>query len=673
MIRKLVVALLIGAMCLTGASLSLAKEVTNIYATPKAYTEATGKSIAKFNEAPMLRVKVAAGEIPPVDERLPEEPLIEEPIEEIGTYGGTLRTALHSAKEWSPTARSLAEFMLMPDHPMEKIYPNIAKGWKFSNDKKTFTLYLRKGMKWSDGMPFTTDDILFLWEDVILNKELIPVIPQHWIPGDELMKVEKVDDYTVRFHFAKPYSRVIYYISGFLSMGAQADIYLPRHFFEKLHIKYNPEADELAKKEGYDTWWQLFISLYRYGGYSLGSRIASPEYTLQIPTLAAWVVKEISSAGTIWERNPYYFKVDTAGNQLPYIDKIQALSMGGNMEIWRMKAITGELDIEHQPFTLQQLTVLRENEKEGGYRTILGKNIRETIICAYWCNQNYKEDPVLGEILRDVRFRQALSLATNRDEINEIMYYGKATPRQATVLTPPSELYEERWAEAYAQYNLKKANTILDEMGLKWDSKHEYRLRPDGKTLSLAVLMSTWHVRVTMSQIVREDWEKVGIKTDLKVVSGGAMNTMVNTGEFQVMASRVSNTSDAAVVAGRGFGYAHALGLGRRWCNEWTRWWDIKEGRISPKEGEEGEEPPEWCKRLFSLSDSLGIASEEEILQIMKEMAEIQAERLISIGTVGYEPVIMIANIGLGNIQTPWIYGAIEYVTGHLECLFWKE
>ena len=189
--RKLMVVLLSGALCLFTAAPLLA-ETNWGWSTLQEYEEATGNKIEKFNEAPELRLKVAAGELPPVEERLPEEPLVDKPLEEVGTYGGTLRLGMINMFVWAPASLYVRESILNFDRKAEKAVPNIAKSWEFSDEGKTLTLYFRKGMKWSDGAPFTADDVLFYYESVIFNDEITPVKPKEWSPGGELMSVEKV-------------------------------------------------------------------------------------------------------------------------------------------------------------------------------------------------------------------------------------------------------------------------------------------------------------------------------------------------------------------------------------------------------------------------------------------------------------------------------------------------
>lgn len=622
-----------------------------------------GATALAYNEAPMLRVKVATGELSPIEERLPKEPLVVEPCEAIGKYGGVLTLAHSGPSDWSPLTQANSEYMLMLDRAGKKVIPNIAKGWEFSDDGKTFTLYLRKGMRWSDGVPFTADDILFYWEDVVLDDELTPVKPSYWMPGDKLMEVEKVNDYTVRFHFAKPYWTVIYNMCSAMFRGQQNGLFLPKHALKKYHIKYNKEADKLAGEEGYDYWWELFGAVR-----TMGTGITPEKFVGKIPILEAWVLKKVLPIGTIWERNPYYFKVDTAGNQLPYIDKLRGIMMA-DRETYKAKIMAGELDFEGWLMTAEiaMYPLLKENEKKGGYRALLIKSIWSSA-AGLFCNQNYKEDPILGEILRDVRFRQALSLAIDREDINEALYLGEGVPRQATPIVPPSDIYEAKWARSYAQYDPEEANRLLEEMGLKWDKDHKYRLRPDGKVLTLIIsvcdFMPNW---VPTAELVKEYWKKIGIKVAVRSIEISHLVEWTNAAKHQVSIWAVDCANEFSFIPGQGAHFRGSWFVGQ-WAVDWQRWQDTK--------GEKGEEPPAWVKRIFSLVDSLPFLSEEERIRAAKEYCETQAERLWVIGTVGLIPQPAIFNAKLGNVYED-CYGGNAGVGGVVNVLlqqwFWKK
>lgn len=646
MIRKLILSLISGAICLLGTAPLLA-ETNWGWSTPQAYEEATGNKIEKFNEAPMLKALVDTGKLPSIEERLPEEPLVDKPLKEVGKYGGVLNLHQESEFLWYPASyHTYVEYILNFDRKFEEIVPNIAKGWEFSEDGKTLTLFFRKGMKWSDGAPFTVDDILFFWESVILNDEVTPVKPAQWELDGELAIVEKLDAYRVRFHFSKPYWSIIHWLCGAWDQGDQNDIYLPQHVLEKYHINYNPEANELAKEEGYDYWWELFNAKRASG---------SPKHpNPEIPTLGPWIVKQMTTEGTVYERNPYYYKIDTAGNQMPYMDTVKARISGDLL----IDILSGEYDYHDRNLVLKDYPVFVEGAEQGGYNIWLAPSLWGSDAAYYIC-QNYNEDPAIGEILRDVRFRQALSLAINREEINEILSLGKGVPRAAAA-HPSCSFYKEEWARAYADYNPETANKLLDEMGLDKQDKDGFRLRPDGETLFIVIMDLGWF---DYSELIKEYWEDVGVKASVKAVEASYLFTCFNAGTYMVAPWVFDVCTEFALAGAMNIHIKLILG-----APLWFSWWNTK--------GEKGEEPPDELKRMWSLYAEVPYLSPEERNKALEEIFDIWAEGLWMIGTVGMTGKPAIANINLGNVNTDIYTPVADMGSGtynRLYQLFWKK
>ena len=423
MIRKLTVVLLTGVICLIGVTSALAMT---------------------YNEAPMLRTMVAAGELPPVEERLPEEPLVVPVIEEIGQYGGMVNLTHTGTGQWSSGGFQIIRFdnNLLQMAPDGTILPNLAKDWKISEDAKTVTLYLRKGIKWSDGVPFTADDLMFWWEDIELNDELTPTKPTQWCPGGEPMKARRVDDYTVQFEFSISYPTAIETLP---SMPAS----YPKHYLTRYHINYNPDANELAKEEDYDNWWECIQSHYLIG-------MAGQPDDINLPVLTPWVlIKRDAGQNTYWERNPYYWRVDTAGNQLPYVDKVMQMSMA-TPEVVALKVMGGEVDCNRGYLTFSDYPVYKKNEKAGGYKVYLVPTVDSATSLSYSFNYTHK-DPVLKKIFNDVRFRQATSLAINREEISKTVFYGKTPPWTAPIASNLMG-FEDWMGRYYADFAPERAN-----------------------------------------------------------------------------------------------------------------------------------------------------------------------------------------------------------------------
>jgi len=591
-----------------------------IYSAPGNYERATGKRIQSFHEAPMLRTKVAAGEIPPLQQRLPDEPLVVEPVEEIGQYGEALHLTLpEPPSDWGFNSYWLHEppIQLTPD--LKDIYPNWLKGFKHSDDYKTWTLFLRKGLKWSDGHPLTADDVMFWYEDIILNDELYPVKPLAMMHGGKLAKVERVDDYTVRFRFATPFPD---FATAYLTlpeyMYNTGTIIRPKHYLMKYHIKYNPKADELAKKEGFDHWHQLFND--KGGGPATGHK------TIGRPTLEPWVLKALAPDHATFERNPYYWKVDTNGNQLPYIDRIEVKSVA-SLEAFKMSVVGGETDFALADISVKDIPLLKKNEGKGGYEVRFWKKKQGAAVC-YFFYQDYGEDSVTRKILWDVRFRRALSVAIKRDEINKLLFFGKGTPSQATV--PPGSKYfvPETW-QAYAQYDPEEANRLLDEMGLKWNKDHTYRLRPDGKPLFIKIEGAIWALTEApfqaAAELVKGYWEAVGVKTDFDF--SDLLVTRMNAKKAMVTTHLLDMPSDL-------------IYKGWLWPPASTEWWAPMAWYDVWKEGgrKEAEKKgvPEDVIRFYELTEKFGSAlSEEEKIKMAKEINLLWSKNLWVIGTVG--------------------------------------
>lgn len=623
--KSLIVMLLIVGLCLVQVASALAQKT---YSTLAEYERITGNKIEKFDEAPMLRIRVAAGELPPVEERLPEEPLVVEPLEQVGRYGGTLRVPARDPRgEGLDAVTTRVQVLAVYSFDLKTIVPNVAKGWELSEDYKALTIYLRKGMKWSDGAPFTADDILFWYEDIILNDELTPAKPIAWSPGGELARMEKLNDYTVRFQFARPSPTVISNLAAY-----RGEIFAPKHYLREYHIKYNQKANEVAKEEGYEEWWMCFRS-----HNERGAMCQDPN----LPVVDTWVLNRTDSYGNrYYERNPYFFKVDTMGNQLPYIDK-QARMLVENTQVMELKLIAGEFDVmmHGSPEYLKDYSLFKKGEEKGNYHILLAQKPRGNAL-VFSLNLTVK-DPVLRKIFNDLRFRQAFSLAINRDEINQVLCLGKGTPRQATVV-PWASFYEDWMGKYCAEYDLERANELLDEMGLKWDKNHEYRLRPDGKVLTIT--FQIYPKDVEWDEVVASHLGKMGIKVDIKVISMDLLGERGLANEVDVGQFSMGGSTEFAMQRSLGWTippWQFGMGLS---CVPWANW--LK------SDGKSGEEPPETIKRLYKLAQEwqVSLPGTENYMELGREIQTIIVKNLFLIGTVGMVPEIYLVNNNLINV-----------------------
>lgn len=619
MLRKLTVLLLSGVICLVGMTSVLA---------------------AEYNEAPALSIEVAAGELPPVEERLPQEPRVIEPLNETGEYGGTLKLS-----DKAPLGGELRDFksehlFKLSSENIVNIIPNVAKGGEFSEDYKSYKLFLREGMKWSDGHPFTADDFVFWYEDYFLNEELQPSEPAWTKQAGDLFKVTKLGDYTVQYTFGAPYPLFVYYLTRDVGEALTWGSYLPKHYLKEFHLKYNSKAKELAVEKGFEEWHQLFnaVANTRNSLLSIGT-----------PTIEPWILKEVATNYAILERNPYYWKIDTAGNQLPYIDKVRVTAIS-DAEVRLLKIASGEIDFALREMSIGNYPFLLSGEKKGGYKVYLWQ---ETVGAAELIQLNHTtEDLVLGEVIQDVRFKRALSLAINRDEMNQTLYLGLAVPRQATIL-PSTDYFEPQFAEAYAQYDPEQANKLLDEVISERDSDG-FRLRPDGETLLLVAEIKESFAPAW--ELIKEYWENVGVKVLIQVRDNVSSRRKAN--KLQVTTQLLDRTTQILYTLEPL--YFVPFTNKNSWAQGWFQWYK--------SDGNKGQEPPAEVKKLFQdYQTMIGSVTDEERIKAGKDILRSQAENLWCIGTVGMVPHPVVVTNSLYNVPEIGYSGYDTWTVGLYE------
>ena len=591
------------------------------YATLADYTTATGNEIPSYQEAPMLTERVEAEELPPVAERLPAEPVVVEPFESVGVYGGELAgpSTNPTCCGWDAIEMRLQKLLTI-DTDLQTIIPNIAKSYEVSEDTTTYTITLREGHKWSDGEPFTTEDFRFYFEDVLGNPDLTPALGPPWALNAELPEFEVIDETTVRYTYPEPYPALLVAIAS--EVGNRG--FRPAHYFQQFHIDYNPDANDLAAEQGFEDWVQMFnakMNPYNFT-WNLGS-----ETDPYAPTLNTYVfVSEDTFGNKLYERNPYFFKVDTEGNQLPYVDTLRRILVE-DLEVQDLKALAGEYS--HFGWgALTSFPTYRDNEEAGDYRVALAEYSRGN---EYAIMFNFTtEDEVLQDIFWDIRFRQAMSVAIDRNEINQLVYFGLATPSQAAPV-PSSSFYQDWMTDHFAQYDPDLANQLLDEMGLDQRDADGFRLRPDGETLfinfQVSVPEQAWQ---QIGELVTSYWNAVDVKTNYKLIEIGLYNELRDGNQHDVAgwALDIDDIGDFS----NNLGNLRPFWGSRASAHLWDDWFD--------SDGEEGVEPPEEIKELDALADELLAQpfGSEGYLEIGQEMYAKAFENLYMIGTIQRPP-----------------------------------
>lgn len=457
-----------------------------------------------YHESPMLAERVARGELPPVEERLPAEPEVVEPVESIGRHGGAWRRVAMGGRDIMLATRMGYDPLVRWDRTGTRVAPGLAKSWEVLDEGRTFVFHLRRGLRWSDGHPLTAEDFLFVYEDDLLEPELSPIFPQWLQIGDTPVQMLAPDPLTLVFRFAEPYG-IFPGAVAFRGNGMLA----PKHYLKLFHKRYVDEA-ELARKAralGMDHW----TSLYR--------RMASHEENPELPTWRAFqLVTPPPATRVVAERNPYYWKVDPAGNQLPYVDRVTFMDVQNN-EIANMKAMAGDLDFQARRIDTTYFALFMQNRERAGYRVL--RDTHPSTICIY-INQHSK-DPDLRPILQDRRFRIALSIAINREELIDLMFTGLAEPSRG-IACPEDPFYLPEFDAKYLEYDPDRANALLDEVGLT-RGEDGMRRMPDGKRFRriINVYPSETGTSMELWQLVADYYREVGldfvVKTDARNLS----------------------------------------------------------------------------------------------------------------------------------------------------------
>ncbi len=612
-----------------------AQEEAAAPAQEEAAAPAQEEMAGSAHEAPELAAMVAAGELPPLEERLPVNPLVVEPVESVGRYGGVWRAGLRGGSDNAWIYRTVAYDQLVSwTRDWTGVRPNIAESWEVSEDAREYTFKLREGMKWSDGEPFTADDIMFWYEDVLMNEDLTPTVPTWMRSGDVPATVEKVDDYTVKFVFPEPNGVLLLRLA---SPSGPPVVNYPRHYMEQFHPKYNPDAEKNALDAGFEDWVAYFQD--RAGGGCCGWFNNADR-----PVLWAWKLENAYGENTTTVkavRNPYYWKVDTEGNQLPYIDAV-VFDVGNDVETLVLKAINGELDYQDRHIaTLANKAVFFDNQEQGGYRLTRrldsNNNVMEISL-----NLNHL-DPVKNEIFNNKDFRIALSHAINRQELIDLVLVGQGEPWQAAPL-PESPYYNERLAHQYLEYDVDLANQILDEAGFAERDAEGFRLGPDGKRISFTIdviTVSTEHI--DMLELISKYWKEIGIEMTPNVIDRSLGQQRLEALEHDANVwGAPGGIGFGTLLDPRNFVPVHGHS---RYGYAWYRYWVNPDDPIAQK-------PPEPVLKQFELYRQVNATADpEKQRELMLQIMDIAADMFYCMGISKPAPAYGIANMKLRNIM----------------------
>ena len=583
-------------------------------------------------EAPALAKLVAAGQLPSLAQRLPERPrvLTTDPG---AVYGGDLRMLIGTLKD-TKLAFVYGYARLVGFDRDYRLVPDIAERIEVAEGGRSFTFHLRKGHRWSDGAPFTSADFAYWWNNVANDDELSPGGPPATLRVDgEMPRVTFPDPWTVRYRWSQPNNLFLPDQAG----AYPTIIFRPAHYLKQFHRAFNnPDAlRKLARAEGRRNWAALHNkkdSMYV---------MDNPD----LPTLQPWRPTVGPPAQVfVAERNAYFHRVDERGQQLPYIDRLLMILV--ERAVISVKTSTGESDLQARYLSFDQVPFLRKNERIAGYRVFLwNTGVPSTV--AIYPNLTTTE-PVMRKLFLDRRFRQALSLGINREEINHILYYGLGLPGQNTVLRSPAGHEEPRMA--YARFDLVQANRLLDAMGLTARDGRGFRLRPDGRRLDVIVETSGDESEHTdVLELVKDTWADLGIEL------------LIRPSQLEVFRRRVFSGEAMMSAYNGNFGFGLPTpDMSPDWLApvsqqqlQWSQW-----GEYFESKGRAGEAPTlPSARRLVELYQRwLVSGNPDERARVWAEMLDINAEEVFTIGIVGGTLQPIVVKNGLRGVPTRGIY-----------------
>jgi peptide/nickel transport system substrate-binding protein len=608
---------------------------------------AAGNTVGEFKEAPLLAERVAANELPPVAERLPQNPIVIVPWNEVGQYGGSIRwdeftvdydhyfrhilnaqTALRDAS----TTTYYNAGVGAPDPSR----PFIFEGWDVNEDATEFTIHLREGLKWSDGVELTSEDVRFRLEDEVFNEELNPgVTSRPYVWGGERVQLEVIDPYTFKLTFAAPYGAFIIENLREVSWGSISRFLTPSHFYKQYHKDHTDIAEILPvmTEKGFDTedQWTNFYRSFWADDFGDSGPYVDNTFNLTLPVLYPWVMKEIRPDGVqILERNPYYYVVDTAGNQLPYVDRLQR-QLINDSEITNLDIIAGKVDVQGQFEKIDDFPLYKQNEAAGNYVALPVRAWQHHTLI-YWFNP-LVVDEKLAAALSQVDFRRALSLALDRTQINEVMFRGLGTPAQ---FAPPSgtPLYNEELSTFASEYDPEGAKAILAELGYVDTNGDGFVEAPDGSEFILPITFYEVTPTAVQGAVLATDyWKAIGINVNARQVDGTQFWNLQGANEVaaSVWWANGPDFGDTAFVS---FGVSVPL---------WNQWWNT--------DGAEGTEPPDWAQRIREIQAERLAASAEERAALDAEGWDLLVKNMMIIGTAENVKNPLILNADLGNVQ----------------------
>ena len=576
--------------------------------------------IAKLN----AQIRGNPSTVPSVEDRLPSEPLVYAPYHSIGKYGGTLDVLSNATEAGTSDFLSVRHVNLVRfSDDLQTIVPNIAKDWKWNDDFTQLTFYLRKNHRWSDGAPFTADDVKFWYEHLALSPLIMEKPKDYVLVGGEPMTVDVVDPQTVVFNLPAPKPGLLAHFAFSFAQGFQ-----PKHFLAPYHPELNPDADQLAQQAGFENGLAVIKAYFGNSDWTdtPSPLLNSPDKVANlpadvIPTLESHIYITDTTEGRHLVANPYFHIVDTQGNQLPYISEQDEVYINDN-EIRILKLVNAEADYKAQSLQLPAAPILLENAEKGDYTV----DLRPEITLPNISFNVTHPDLDVREVFGDLRFRQAMSVAINRDEINESAFFGLGKPKQYIGFSPTPAFVDSKWESHMIQYDPAMANSLLDEIGMADTDGDGFRELPNGKKLVVNMQYSTQGMPGQVVEMVGQNWAEVGVKTTVKEVTPDEYRSAQSSNQLDVGMWRSSQP------------LAIVLGNNELWVPPFENYFGHRTGMLWAEyyesNGAKGVEPPAYVMELIDdvkefQSTAIGSPRFEELGE---RMTKNMTENLLKIG-----------------------------------------
>ncbi len=617
-------------------------------------TAIPARVFAAFSQSDYLAQIPTETPLPPIEERLPKTPRVLNLAErglKPGRYGGSMRMLIGGQRDIRFMPINCYARLVGYNSDL-KLEADILEAYEVENDR-VFTFHLREGHKWSDGSPFTADDFRYVWDDVFHEKKLAKGGPPAGLMiNGKPPRFEVIDARTVRYSWDDPNP-------DFLADQASPSpirLMFPAAYMKQFHMRYQTKellAQHIAK-ERVDDWAALHQKM---------SRVVRPENP-NLPTLDAWRNRTAPPAERfVFERNPYYYRVDENGLQLPYIDKVM-LDVS-SADLIAAKTGTGESDLQVTNLDFADYTFLKNAEQRYPLKVDLWKRTQGSRM-ALFPNLNCKDEG-WRNLFRDVRFRRAMSLAINRGEINKAVFYGLATESSNSIL-PDSPLFKPEYQKAWAAFDPDQANRLLDEIGLAMDDSEGMRRLPDGRLAKIIIEITGESTFETDAlELIGDQLLQVGIKIYPHVAQRELLRRRVKGGDaIMSVGGGLDNGVPTADMAPKELAPTSDDQL------QWSIW-----GLHALSGGSDGKAPdlPEAKALLDLYSEWRKAEGFDQRTDVWHKMLALFTDQVFTIGIVNATLQPVVQSSKLQNVPSKALYGfdPTSYLGVYLPDAFWYD